>query len=117
MEQIPKKKKRGGRVLGQTNLRTRALAAQQQAAIKHLAEQLTPDALKSMSSLDVLRICMIQALQSGDLASARAAASELAPFEFARKSVDPAATDIPTDLLPDPEPTPDEEAPANIILG
>jgi hypothetical protein len=78
---------------------------------------MTPEALKSVSSLETLRICMVTALQRGDFEAARVAAAELAPYEFAKRSPEATQAELPSDLLPDPEPTPDtDDVPANPIL-
>jgi hypothetical protein len=115
MEQIPKKK-RGGRKPGQTNLKTRLLIAEQRVAINALAEKMTPEALKSVSSLETLRICMVTALQRGDFEAARIAAAELAPYEYAKRSPEAIPAELPADLKPDAPPAPDEPGPPEPVL-
>jgi hypothetical protein len=115
MEIVPKKK-RGGRRPGQTNLKTRALLLQKQATDAALAALLTPEQIKNVTSLECLRICMRVALQSGDFDRARIAASELAPYEYAKRSSELVNVAIPDDLLPDATPAPDEAGPENPVL-
>ena len=106
---------RKGRRPGATNLATRLRQAREAEAVKLLAGQIGQEVVDTMSPLDVLLSVMRLAYAAGNLAEARVAAAEAAPYLHSRKSAAPEGMTIPADLMPDPAPIPDEPGPEHPI--
>lgn len=108
---------RRGRKPGSRNRATIEKEEAARATAAALAAGLTTGELADISPLTVLRLCMVQALQNGDLIGARTAAAELAPYCAPKMGMAAPSVEIPPELLaqPDPEPIPDEATPDNPV--
>ena len=64
-----------------------------------------------MTPLEILLAIARISFQAGDLSTARIAAVDAANYIHPRKIANQDGESIPVDLMPDPAPAPDEEAP------
>lgn len=107
---------RSGRPPGAKNKSTLAKEALASAAVQALTEKLTPEEIAAMTPLQVLLACMAASFQAGDLAAARVAAAEAAPYCHSRVTPVAPVAELPPELQGDPPATPDEPGPVNPVL-
>lgn len=104
-----------GRPAGRRNKKTVEKEIALKGAVDDTVARLTKDEIEKFSPLEVLLLVMRLQLQAGNLSGALAAADRAAPFVHARLSSNIPPLVTPEDLAADPAPTPDEEAPENLI--
>jgi hypothetical protein len=101
-----------GRPKGRKNNATIAREKATQAVIEKITSGLTQEEIGQMGPVELMLYVMREMAKSGDLRTAVMVAKEVAPYTNAKRGIegtDPHA--MPADLLPDPDPEPDEPGP------
>ena len=102
---------RKGRRPGATNLATRERQARETEAVRLLADQIGAEAVANMTALEIVRAIMLAAFHAGDMAGALTAATVALPYTSPRLGAIGGPSEMPAELMPDPEPIPDEPGP------
>jgi hypothetical protein len=105
-----------GRPKGRKNNDTIAREKATKAVIEKITSGLTLEEVGKMGPVDLMLYVMREMARSGDLRTAVMVAKEVAPYTNAKRGIegaDPHA--MPADLMPDPEPTPDEIGPIHPV--